>query len=409
MMNADVNHNHSTDNEAIRFILQLGKALHKYGYASHRLEELLEQVATSFNLQAQIFAATTSIYCGFGELEHQRTYLIRIEPGGINLAKLVDTDKVLTDVIHHKISLTEGSARLEKIDRALDYSIPVTILAYTITSAAASRFLGGGGKEIIAAAFIGLLIGALSIWSKHHIGLGKIIDPLAAFSAAILAGALSVKFGPFSVLNVTLAGLIVLLPGYSLTIAMTELTTQNLVSGTSRFIGALIVFFGMGFGVALGQQISAMIFGASQIGDPIQLPVWTEALALLIAPLSLSILLSAHVKDFIWILLVSGVAIISSRIGSYNFGPELGPFVGALMVGIASRIYSHSLQRPSTVTLAPGILLLVPGSVGFRSLASLLDKQVVPGVETAFKMLLVAMALVAGVLISNLIIPVRKR
>ena len=383
--------------------------MHKYGYASHRLEELLEQVATSLNLKAQFFAATTSIYCGFGEMEHQRTYLIRTDPGGINLGKLVDADEVISQVIHRKISLAEGSSSLDKIDVAPGFSPFVTLLAYTLTSAAAARFLGGGAREIIVAAIIGFMIGVLSYFANKYQGLGKVVDPVAAFSASVLAAAISVKFGPFSVFNVTLAGLIVLLPGYSLTIAMTELSARNLVSGTSRFIGALIVFFGMGFGVALGRQISGMIFGASIIGNPVLLPDWTEVIALIIAPLSLAVLLSAQVKDFFWILLVCIIAIISSRIGSTNFGPELGPFVGALMVGLASRVYSHTLKRPSTVTLAPGIFLLVPGSVGFRSLASLLDKQVVPGVETAFKMLLVAMALVAGVLISNLIIPVRKR
>jgi uncharacterized membrane protein YjjP (DUF1212 family) len=396
-------------NEEISFILRLGKALHKYGYASHRLEELLEQVAVSLKLKAQFFAATTSIYCGFGEMEHQRTYLIRTEPGGINLGKLVEADEVISKVVHRKLTPTEGSVLLDKIDASPDFSSLVTLIAFTITSASASRFLGGGAKEIIVATIIGLMIGTLSYFANKYDGIGKVIDPLAAFLASILAAAISVKFGPFSVFNVTLAGLIVLLPGYSLTIAMTELTARNLVSGTSRFLGALIVFFGMGFGVALGQQISGMIFGASITGNPVPLPAWTEILALIIAPLSLAVLLSAQVKDFIWILLVCGLAVISSRIGSSYFGPELGPFLGALMVGLASRIYSHTLKRPSTVTLAPGIFLLVPGSVGFRSFASLLDKQVVPGVETAFKMLLVAMALVAGVLISNLIIPVRKR
>ena len=396
-------------NEAISFILRLGKALHKYGYASHRLEELLEQVASSLQLKAQFFAATTSIYCGFGEMEHQRTYLIRTDPGGINLGKLVDADEVISQVIHRKISPAEGSVNLDKIDVAPDFPPFVTLLAYTLTSAAASRFLGGGAREIVVAAIIGFMIGVLSYFANKYEGLGKVVDPVAAFSASVLAAAISVKFGPFSVFNVTLAGLIVLLPGYSLTIAMTELSARNLVSGTSRFIGALIVFFGMGFGVALGRQISGMIFGASIIGDPILLPDWTEIIALIIAPLSLAVLLSAQVRDFIWILFVCVIAIISSRLGSSSFGPELGPFVGALMVGLASRVYSHTLKRPSTVTLAPGIFLLVPGSVGFRSFASLLDKQVVPGVETAFKMLLVAMALVAGVLISNLIIPVRKR
>jgi uncharacterized membrane protein YjjB (DUF3815 family) len=70
-------------------------------------------------------------------------------------------------------------------------------------------------------------------------------------------------------------------------------------------------------------------------------------------------------------------------------------------------IFARFLNRPATVTLVPGILLLVPGSIGFRSLASLLDREVVLGVETAFRMILMAVALVAGILVSNIIAPPR--
>jgi uncharacterized membrane protein YjjB (DUF3815 family) len=111
----------------------------------------------------------------------------------------------------------------------------------------------------------------------------------------------------------------------------------------------------------------------------------------------------------IWIVLVVVLAIAASRSGARLIGPELGPFIGALTVGLASKLYSQFLRRPTTVTLAPGILLLVPGSLGFRSIASLLDNQIVPGVGIAVQMILTAMALVAGILISNILLPVRRR
>jgi uncharacterized membrane protein YjjB (DUF3815 family) len=58
--------------------------------------------------------------------------------------------------------------------------------------------------------------------------------------------------------------------------------------------------------------------------------------------------------------------------------------------------------------VVPGLMLLVPGSVGFRSLASLLERDVVAGVDTAFSMLMVAVALVAGLLSANALVPPRK-
>jgi uncharacterized membrane protein YjjB (DUF3815 family) len=59
------------------------------------------------------------------------------------------------------------------------------------------------------------------------------------------------------------------------------------------------------------------------------------------------------------------------------------------------------------VTLVPGLLLLVPGSIGFSSLTSLLDRQTLSGVEAAFRMTLVATSLVTGLLLSNVLVQPR--
>jgi uncharacterized membrane protein YjjB (DUF3815 family) len=146
-----------------------------------------------------------------------------------------------------------------------------------------------------------------------------------------------------------------------------------------------------------------------RIGASLAQPWWTEYLALFLIAIAFSILLRAHLRDVVWIVLVVVIAVAASRGGAKLMGTELGPFVGALTVGLSSKLYAQFLHRPTTVTLAPGILLLVPGSLGFRSIASLLDNQIVPGVGIAVQMILTAMALVAGILIANILLPVRRR
>ena len=57
---------------------------------------------------------------------------------------------------------------------------------------------------------------------------------------------------------------------------------------------------------------------------------------------------------------------------------------------------------------APGIILLVPGSIGFRSVASLLDHNVLHGVEAAFLMAMVGVSIVAGLLLANVAAPTSR-
>jgi len=127
-----------------------------------------------------------------------------------------------------------------------------------------------------------------------------------------------------------------------------------------------------------------------------------------VMPMAFTILLRAHRGDALWIVMAGVIATIGSRAGDQILGPQLGVFFGALLVGLFSTAYSRWMDRPAVITQVPGILLLVPGSVGFRGLAAMLDERIVSGIDTTFKMILTAVALVAGTLISSVIAPVRR-
>ena len=400
----------SENRDAVGFVLRLARAMHSYGYPAHRVEGALGEVARRLNLTAQFFSTPTSFMASFGLLERQSTHLIRVEPGDVDLGKSADIEDIIREVVGGRMTLAQGSADLERVHAEPPRYGPVTtMLAFGLSSSAASRFLGGGLREALVAGVIGLVIGVFLMLAGRLPALGRVFPFLTAFSASFIAAAAATVLPHYSVYVGTLAGLIVLIPGLTLTTAMTELSSGHLASGTARLSGALMLFLVIGFGVAIGSQTVILTLGdyASRV-RPEALPDWTWWLALLAAPLGFSVLFRAHARDAVWILLAGALGIAGSRVGSTAFGPELGAFVGALTVGVASNLYAYALRRPASVTLVPGILLLVPGSIGFRSLSSLLDREVVTGVETAFTMVLIGAGLVAGLLLANVLVPERR-
>jgi len=56
----------------------------------------------------------------------------------------------------------------------------------------------------------------------------------------------------------------------------------------------------------------------------------------------------------------------------------------------------------------PAILLLVPGSLGYRSLMAFIEQDKMVGLEFAFGTVLIAIAIVGGLLVSNLLAPPRR-
>lgn len=229
---------------------------------------------------------------------------------------------------------------------------------------------------------------------------------MAAALAAFLAAFFAIRGVPVSVYVATLSGLIVLMPGYALTTALSEIANRHLISGTARLMGAFGTFLTIGFGVALGTRVGALL-GTAPVIAPRPLPSWADWAAALIATLAFTVLLRGRPKDFPQILAGAMLAFLGARIGRHAFGPEVGPFLGALVVGLAGNLYARIFERVSTVVVAPGLLILVPGSIGFRSVSSFLHNETLPAIEAAFSMALAAISLVMGLLLANALIPQR--
>ena len=357
----------------------------------------------------QVFSTPTAIYAAFGALSHQSTHLLRVEPGSVSLSHLTRLDRVASDVLGGTVSPEAGLALLDEIEASPSpYGNTLTVIAFALTSGAVARFLGGGLREIAVGVAIGIVTGLLALLARRVKPLGDVYEPVSACAASFIAGVLSVIWAPFATSIASLAGLIVLIPGFMLTIAIRELSTRHLASGTARLAGAGITFLGIIFGVALGNRLALVVAGPARLAPIVPLPAWTFALSAILAGLAFTVILKAEWRDAPWVVLAGLLAVIAGRVGAGLLGLELGGFVGAVAVGVAGNLFSRLRNRPSAVMLVPGILMLVPGTIGFFSLSSLLDAQVVPAVQTAFRMILTAIALVAGLLFADIISPERR-
>jgi uncharacterized membrane protein YjjP (DUF1212 family) len=75
------------------------------------------QIAESFDLPVQVFSTPTSILLAFGEGTGQIVHLLRVEPGSVDLGKLVEFDELLEDVGARRIELVDARKRIEALVR----------------------------------------------------------------------------------------------------------------------------------------------------------------------------------------------------------------------------------------------------------------------------------------------------
>ncbi len=392
----------------IRFVLALGRALHRYGTPANRLEEAIAIVSGRLGLRAQIMSTPTSLTIGFGDPAAQKTSLMRVDTGVLDLGKMAQIDALAERVLAREIDSDEALRHLQ----AIEVSPPAwgrvaETVTYAVTAAAIAVFFGGSGRDVVASAVIGLAVGLLSTLLRRRDHAARAVELVGALAASLGASAAARLVSGVSPSIVTIAALIALLPGLTLTLAMSELATRHLVSGTARLMSGVIVLLELALGVALGERLARALWTVPPV-TPSPLPAGSEWVAFLLATLGMVVVCQAQRKSIGWILLTSFVAYAASKFGTRLLDAELGVVIGALALGIAANLYARVLDRPQQVVLVPAMILLVPGSMGFRGMSSLLDRNTMNGIETTFATFVVALAIAAGLLIASAVVSPRR-
>ncbi|MEO1279635.1 MAG: threonine/serine exporter family protein [Planctomycetota bacterium] len=133
-----------------------------------------------------------------------------------------------------------------------------------------------------------------------------------------------------------------------------------------------------------------------------------QAIAIGTLGVMLAIVFRARPKDIVPIVLAVSLGVYGARFGASVLSPELGPAIGAFVLGLFSNAWSRLRRQPAAITTIPALLPLVPGSIGFTGLNAMLIDDTMTGVDTFFTMLLVGVSLVAGLLLANVVYGPRK-
>jgi uncharacterized membrane protein YjjP (DUF1212 family) len=408
-------------NTRIAFLVELATRLHKYGAASPRLEMAISGSAQRIGVNAEVWSSPTAIIISFADLAQgedgrlaQTTQVIRLLPGDVNLDKLCRADAIADRVIAGELDLREGFRLLRALELPDTRRQQAAVIgSYGLSAAAiAALFLHSSWVDLLVAAVVGLIIGLITILSATRPRLSVASDAICAMVATLVAIVFSAFVVPLAIKSVVLAGLIVLVPGMSLTTAVREISSQHLVSGMARMGGAMSTLLKLTFGTVAATQICAVLgIEARDFALP-ELPQWVDYPALLVAAIAFAILFRAAKRDWPVVILAVIVGYLATRLGgsiSINLpGAPFGVFLGGLLLSAMANLYARYAGRPGAVVREPGILLLVPGSVGFRSVSYLLARNTSLGFDTGMLLVTLLISLVAGLMFGELLVAPRR-
>lgn len=386
----------------VAFVLELGRTLQAFGVSAPTLETALGRVCQHLGLEGAVYATPTGCLASLRqEGHHSKTYLLRVEAGGANLEKLAEAEALVDQVLEDQVDVAMARERLARLSaRPARYGPWTQVGANGIAAMGLAKVFGGGWREVLLGAGLGLLVGACVQATRRRRNLASLSPLVGGLLSALGGGLLGHLLPQTSHSILVLSGIIVLVPGLGLLVSMQELGTGNLVSGTSRLAGTGFEFLLLAFGVGLGQRLGGPWFQGLP-AEPVALPLWTLGPALALVALGFLVIFNGRLSDYGWTLAASVLAWSAARFGTQLLGPEAGALIAALVLGSACNQYARRFRRPSAVLLLPSLMLILPGSLGFRGLTLMMHQQTLEGLQAGFQSLSVTVALMLGLLLAN--------
>ncbi|QOL25546.1 threonine/serine exporter family protein [Thalassotalea sp. LPB0316] len=403
--------NAETFKQKRRFIIRLGKALHKFGTNSFRSEAHLQHVADFLELKAWFIITPTSLTFTFlDDDDQEHNFLVRVKPSELDLGSLARTDELVDELISGKRTLDEALERLEEIaEMPNPYGKLISFFAFGASSGAFAMLMHTSWNDVFWSTILGLIVALFIFWAERSKRVTEMLEPLSSLVCALAASAIASVDPKVNAPLVVLSAIIVFIPGLSLTLGLSELSARHLISGTARIMDAIMTLFKLYFGAFLGMALGSFVWQPLPFEASEPLNDWTAWLAVFILSSTLSVLFRLRGKDAPWAILGGFVAFGTSLWASTYLGLALGAFAGAFALGVYSNLFSRVMNLPSSIVLLLGLVVLVPGSKVFIGLNTAISgKEMLHVPDIGSQTFLIFMSLVAGLIFSNVAVRSRK-
>ncbi|KAG2237617.1 hypothetical protein INT48_004520 [Thamnidium elegans] len=387
-------------------IILLGRLLLKCGCPCHRVDEALQHTAKLLVLDASFSFLPDSVLITFTNASDTQSIMVK-SPQGFDNGKIAKINDIMNNFHRGEIDLDRCLVVLHEVATAPPTcGLWSTLFFFTVSSFAASAMMfGGTWVDAAFSGLLGLLVAILFTLSGYFPIYARVFEISASVLVAIITRALH-KYCCFT--SVAIPAILILLPGYTMTVGVIELSARHVTTGIIRLVYAVFYAFQLAYGLQIGSSVyNAIDPTSSEEGLCGQTLVSPWFYIPLLPILSIAIALSYGSSHKQWISQIISVAIafcISFFLGKVIPDGQIVGSIAAFAIGLYSNFALKVTGEPPLAPLCVGVTLLVPGSIGVKGAFSVLHHSDLDQSIFPMKMLTIALGLSAGLFASAMIV-----
>lgn len=393
------------------YVLRLARAMIKFGAPSHRLEDAVDHTARTLELNLQCVYMPNVMIVAFTDYETHtsETHLLKVS-AGLNMYKFAQVHQILKMVTHSAMPVEEAIMKLDAINTEKDlWPRWLTVLSYALASfCTAPMFFKGNWVDAGVSFLIGGTVGMMAWLSEKVPSYAHICEITMSVVVAFIAEALHDHVCRSSV---KWAGIVMLLPGYTITCSILELSSRHMISGSVRLFYAIIFSLLLGYGLTIGASLWKL-FDPNSVGEtvpdvcPDSLdPKW-NILFVPVFAITLNIWLKAHPRQWVLALVLSIVGYMVSYSTSTwaHAETEVSSALASFAIGLCGNLYQRATHQLTFQAVVCAVFFLVPGSLGLKGAMALFTNDMAGGVNFALEMVITAIAISVGLFASALVV-----
>ncbi|CAJ1582377.1 threonine/serine exporter family protein [[Mycobacterium] wendilense] len=389
--------------QRIGYLARLGAAMAASNYPVTMVRQMIGRSSSVYGLQTDFIALPNHVQV-VGPAAASGSVVKAAHIGGdLRFDQTFPLARLISETLHGRGDPVEGEARLERI-RALPNPYPswVTVLGYGVWSAGLALVLEPTTLNVLAATVLGFMVGLFWVAGQRIAGLAYLVPAISAFAVTgiCIVGARYLELDHVG-LRALIPPLAMFLPGAAITLAVIELTSRDVISGSSRLIAGFVQIVQLAFGIV----IAAQVFGLdeSQLSPEAinKIGAWAPWLGVAVYAVGVMLFMAPPRSFMPWLIVICYIAFAAQFVGDLVLGSYASGFCGGLALSVAALALSRRDGSPPAITMIlPGFWLLVPGSMGLIGVTEIFGADgddALPA--TLISMISVAFGLQAGLVL----------
>jgi len=391
----------------LRFVARLGAAMCAAQYPVTLVRQMLVRSATSYQEDTDFIVLPNHVQV-VGSAGDAGSIVKAVHAErALRFDQMFPLTRLVSSALAGRTAPADGLAELDRLMTAPPpYRAWVRILGHGILSTGFALLLEPTALNVLLAMVLGLLVGSFWIVGQRFSSVSVLVPATSAFvvTTICILGAHQFALDHLG-LRALIPPLAMFLPGSAITLSVIELTSRDVVSGSSRLIAGFIDLVQLAFGILIAVQLLGMQTHQLSALPLNKLGPWAPWLGVLVYAVGVMLFLAPPRSVFPWLLAIAYAGYLGQFLGDRALGSYASGFCGGVVLTLAALIVSRHPSAPSAITLIlPGFWLLVPGSIGLIGITEMFGAEgdsALPA--TLISMISVAFGLQTGLALWSLI------